>query len=44
MLAILFITALAGTIFPLTFFPEGYVVLGSCSILLLVRLYSYNFV
>lgn len=40
MLAILFAAALAGTILPLTFFPEGYVILGSCALLLVVRLYG----
>jgi diguanylate cyclase (GGDEF)-like protein/PAS domain S-box-containing protein len=40
MLGILFVAALAGTIFPLTVFPDGSVVLGSCAVLLLVRLYG----
>lgn len=40
MLGILFVATLVGTIFPLTLFPEGSVVLGSCAILLIVRLYG----
>jgi diguanylate cyclase (GGDEF)-like protein/PAS domain S-box-containing protein len=40
MLGILFVAALVGTIFPLAIFPEGSVVLGSCAVLLMVRLYG----
>jgi diguanylate cyclase (GGDEF)-like protein/PAS domain S-box-containing protein len=40
MLGILFVAALVGTIFPLTLFPEGSVVVGSCAVLLMVRLYG----
>lgn len=40
MLGILFIAAIAGALLPLTFFPEGPVILGSCAVLLLVRLYG----
>jgi diguanylate cyclase (GGDEF)-like protein/PAS domain S-box-containing protein len=40
MLGILFVAALVGTIFPLTIFPDGAVVLGSCAVLLVVRHYG----
>jgi len=40
MLGILFSAALAGTLIPLSVFPEGSVILGSCAVLLLVRLYG----
>jgi len=40
MLGILFIAALVGILLPLAFFPEGSIILASCAVLLLVRLYG----
>jgi len=40
MLGILLIAALVGTVFPLTLFPEGSIVLGSCAVLLVVRIFG----
>ncbi len=40
MLAVLFVAAFVGTIFPPSFFPDGGVLLGSIAVLLIIRYYG----